>query len=199
MWKAEENRIKRETRTAIYNEGLRLFREQGVENTPVSQITDNVGIAKGTFFRYFQTKDHLILAFYRDKFSVLLEKLRKINYMSAYDAFLDMGLKIAETLISERTLFLYNGRSKKINREIAAEEKSLNMELEKYCNEIFVKFAPPITEYEKKMYIDIIIALLTASYHDWRISEGYTDLPQIIINRSKFLYKVIARGTRHEV
>jgi len=39
---------------------IRLFVKQGFENTPTSQITEEAGIASGTLFYHFNTKEKLI-------------------------------------------------------------------------------------------------------------------------------------------
>ncbi len=47
-------------RERLCEAALELFREQGYENTTVSQITSLAGLAKGTFFNYFPTKDAVL-------------------------------------------------------------------------------------------------------------------------------------------
>lgn len=39
---------------------IRLFVDQGFENTPTSQISKEAGVATGTLFHHFQTKEDLI-------------------------------------------------------------------------------------------------------------------------------------------
>lgn len=51
---------KLERRERIYEAALNLFREQGYEGTTVDQITRYAGLAKGTFFNYFPTKDAVL-------------------------------------------------------------------------------------------------------------------------------------------
>jgi AcrR family transcriptional regulator len=51
---------KLERRDRLYDAAVTLFREQGYENTTVDQITRQAGVAKGTFFNYFPTKDALL-------------------------------------------------------------------------------------------------------------------------------------------
>lgn len=52
---------KLERRDRLYDTALALFREQGYEQTTVDQITRRAGVAKGTFFNYFATKDAILL------------------------------------------------------------------------------------------------------------------------------------------
>ncbi len=48
---------KLERRDRLYEAAVALFREQGYQATTVDQITRRAGLAKGTFFNYFATKD----------------------------------------------------------------------------------------------------------------------------------------------
>lgn len=47
-------------RERIFQTAISGFRERGYEAVPVSWITRESGVAKGTFFNYFSTKDHLL-------------------------------------------------------------------------------------------------------------------------------------------
>lgn len=49
-------------RQRLLNESLRLFRAKGFEQTTVAEITAAAGVAKGTFFNYFSTKEDVLLA-----------------------------------------------------------------------------------------------------------------------------------------
>ena len=51
---------KYERRERLYEAALSLFRSQGYDATTVDQITRRAGLAKGTFFNYFPTKDAVL-------------------------------------------------------------------------------------------------------------------------------------------
>jgi AcrR family transcriptional regulator len=51
---------KHERRERLYEAALSLFRSQGYDETTVDQITQRAGLAKGTFFNYFPTKDAVL-------------------------------------------------------------------------------------------------------------------------------------------
>jgi AcrR family transcriptional regulator len=62
-------RKKAKTRAAIQHEALRLFREQGYEETTIEQIADAAEVSQSTFYRYFPTKEDVVLW---DEFDELL-------------------------------------------------------------------------------------------------------------------------------
>jgi AcrR family transcriptional regulator len=61
-------RKKARTRAAIREHALRLFREQGYHATTVEQIAEAAEVSPSTFFRYFPTKEDVVL---QDDFDVL--------------------------------------------------------------------------------------------------------------------------------
>ena len=54
-------RKKARTRAAIREHALRLFRENGYQRTTVEKIAEAAEVSPSTFFRYFPTKEDLIL------------------------------------------------------------------------------------------------------------------------------------------
>ena len=66
---------KRQKRERLLNASLQLFRQQGYEQTKVSEITRAAGVAKGTFFNYFPTKERVLLALGEQ----MLGKLGQVN------------------------------------------------------------------------------------------------------------------------
>jgi AcrR family transcriptional regulator len=54
-------RKKQKTRSAIQREALRLFQAQGYDATTVEQIAEAAEISQSTFFRYFPTKEDVVL------------------------------------------------------------------------------------------------------------------------------------------
>src|SRR6202051_4106442 len=53
-------------RNAILDAATRLFAERGLTAAPTSEISKLAGVAEGTLFTYFRTKDDLINSLYRE-------------------------------------------------------------------------------------------------------------------------------------
>ena len=53
-------------RNAILDAATRVFAERGLSAAPTSEISKQAGVAEGTLFTYFKTKDDLINALYRE-------------------------------------------------------------------------------------------------------------------------------------
>jgi len=53
-------------RNAVLDAATRLFAERGLTAAPTSEISKQAGVAEGTLFTYFETKDDLINALYRE-------------------------------------------------------------------------------------------------------------------------------------
>jgi AcrR family transcriptional regulator len=62
-------RKKARTRTSIQAHALRLFRDQGYDATTIEQIIEAAEVSETTFFRYFPTKEDVVL---RDDYDPLI-------------------------------------------------------------------------------------------------------------------------------
>src|SRR5258708_28539896 len=52
-----------EIRERLFRAALELFAQKGFSETTVEDITETADVVKGTFFNYFPSKDHILLAF----------------------------------------------------------------------------------------------------------------------------------------
>src|ERR1700674_1742540 len=52
-----------EIRERLFRAALDLFARRGFAETTVEDITEAADVGKGTFFNYFPSKDHILLAF----------------------------------------------------------------------------------------------------------------------------------------
>jgi AcrR family transcriptional regulator len=68
-------RKKQRTKEALVAAAMELFAAKGYEQTAVHEITDAVDVAERTFFRYFASKEDLVLSFVRDGMTAFAQAL----------------------------------------------------------------------------------------------------------------------------
>lgn len=52
-----------ETRERLFHAAMRMFAEKGFAEATVEDITNAADVGKGTFFNYFPSKEHILIAF----------------------------------------------------------------------------------------------------------------------------------------
>lgn len=79
--KVEAN--KEEKKIKLFDSAFKLFTKKGIKDTSVQEITDDAGLAKGTFYLYFNDKyelqDKLVIRKSRQLFYQALKKLDNEN------------------------------------------------------------------------------------------------------------------------
>lgn len=61
----------------IIDAAIRVFARTGYYNSRVSDIAREAGIASGTIYLYFKTKEDILITLFRDKMSVFVSSLRR--------------------------------------------------------------------------------------------------------------------------
>jgi AcrR family transcriptional regulator len=68
-------RKKQRTREALIDAAFTLFNEKGFETTTVEEIADMVDVSSRTFFRYFSSKEDVVLTFQEEQFVLMKQAL----------------------------------------------------------------------------------------------------------------------------
>ncbi len=76
--RAKDNEAKQARRTDILQAARRLFMLNPHQLPSASRIAEESGLAKGTIYLYFSTKEEIFLALLEEEFSLLLEEVRNI-------------------------------------------------------------------------------------------------------------------------
>ena len=87
----------KDKRTAIIEAALKLFTERGFQGTSTAQISKEAGVATGTLFNYFPTKEYLINSLYSEVKGQLSHSMGK--EVEAQSTFQDKLRKIWSNLI----------------------------------------------------------------------------------------------------
>ena len=71
-----------ELRERLFRSALDLFAQKGFAETTVEDITNAADVGKGTFFNYFPSKDHILLAFGEMQLAKLRDALEEARHSS---------------------------------------------------------------------------------------------------------------------
>ena len=66
-----------DTPQQIIDAAVRVFARNGFYNSRVSDIAREAGIASGTIYLYFKTKDEILVTLFREKMAGFVSALRK--------------------------------------------------------------------------------------------------------------------------
>src|SRR6202048_2863218 len=69
-------------RERLFRAALNLFAKKGFAETTVEDITNAADVGKGTFFNYFPSKDHILLAFGEMQLGKLEEAVKNMRQNS---------------------------------------------------------------------------------------------------------------------
>lgn len=92
---------KKKKRDSLLNTAFDLFTSQGIANTSISNIVEQAGVAKGTFYLYFKDKYDLRDRLIRYKASEILGKAYTALEATALASLEDKVLFIAGNVISQ--------------------------------------------------------------------------------------------------
>jgi TetR/AcrR family fatty acid metabolism transcriptional regulator len=76
MFVKSERKI-RDRRTVILDAALRTFVKRGYPETKVAEIASEAGVAEGTLYNYFASKEELLLALFDEKWGWIIDEIRK--------------------------------------------------------------------------------------------------------------------------
>lgn len=177
---------KREKEQKLYKGAYDLFLEQGIENTRVDQIAKRAGVAKGTFYLYFEDKHDLINKLVHRKSYKLakegLEKTRDEHFTNFEDAILYFTNYIIEYLKENRLMLKII--TKNLSNGIYKETSDSNLEGMEEVNsilEIFIKNLEQkgYSEEESKLTLYMIIELVGSICYNSIIFNEPTDIDTI--------------------
>src|SRR3990172_11836889 len=76
---SRRERQRLETRNRIYEAAIAEFRRAGFQRAQVETIVERAGVARGTFYFHFPTKEHVLLEMQRRTEAEIVERLRTLG------------------------------------------------------------------------------------------------------------------------
>ncbi|MFE9605800.1 TetR family transcriptional regulator [Streptomyces hokutonensis] len=173
-------RKKRQTRERIRREAYRLFAEHGYETTTVDQIADAAEVSPSTFFRYYPTKEDVVI---QDEYDpALAEALRaRPAGEPIVDAILN-SLKgpLGQMLDQDREDLLLRTRITFTDPAIRARNVVEQQRSEEVIAAIIAeRTGRDATDLEIKCAAAAIIAVFTTLVRHWVEGDGQEDLAEL--------------------
>jgi len=181
----------------LYEVALQLFRDQGYEHTTVQQITDQVGVAKSTFFNHFPSKEHVVVLWYRHLTLDSLAKMEKQRHASALEAITALTDALAVRAVAEPKLVAVKARIVAASDLLSGEEITLDSQLLAFCREQIAEAMERgelTTDLDTEMLAALILTTITGTSHEWVISRHGFDLREALENRVAFLFRAATRS-----
>lgn len=170
------------TKDLLLESAIKLFKEKGFSRVTVDEITSSIGVAKGTFYNYFSSKE-----------SILVEEFKKI------DEFYDSQLyKVDKNINNEKKFFIivnsmtyycsnvcgvefmstvYSSQisNTKITPILNNKKRKLYQHIENIIND-GIDSGEFIMHYSVETLTEWIIRSLRALIYDWCLYNGEFDL-----------------------
>lgn len=113
MGKLEINKQRKQS--SIFNAALELFTTKGFTRTTISDISERAGVAKGTFYLYFNDKydlrNQLAAHWIRQLFCEACRALEKAGLTSFKDQLIFLIDRILDKLSQDQSLFMFMTQS----------------------------------------------------------------------------------------
>ncbi|MEN8374911.1 MAG: TetR/AcrR family transcriptional regulator [Gemmatimonadota bacterium] len=187
---------KAETRAALLEAALELFERDGFAGTTVDAIAERAGVSRATYFNYYETKEGVLIAYYRGVLEGELNRLeeavaRDTPARRFFEEQFEMGLRTAHRE-GERFRVLFrevfsNRRVLEANQELAARVTTI----------YFAAIQGAVTRGELRSDLDVAgaVGVLGAVWSSTLVERLYTPLDlDTLIQRMRAKVDIVFRG-----
>ena len=133
-----------DTKEKIFTTSLYLFAKQGIKQTSTSQITAEVGVAEGTLFRHFPTKQALI-----DQIYIQIKEKSFLKLVELIDETKSVRENI-EIIVTEITSYFIQNYDAFRFIELVEADPIVSQEVKKAGQKSFLKLVSYIDEWTGK-------------------------------------------------
>lgn len=182
-------RKKLKTRRAIQEHALRLFEDRGYDATTVEQIAEAAEVSPSTFFRYFPTKEDVVLTDEYDPLIGALFQARPADEEILTVLEVVMGQVLGELYEQDSALLLT--RIRLIQRVPALRARSWD-QAQHDTHSMLVRLMGERLgrdpgDPELRMFAAAVMGVLQEVVMDWATDEGRRHLPTLIGKAFAFL------------
>ncbi len=182
---------KAELKQALYECAVRLFEAQGFDATSVAQICAELGVAKGTFFNHFPTKEHVIGQWYDGITSDCLAAANEASFESAEQAVASLFSAMSTEATSSPELLMAKAGNVINPLLVDAEKRQVELVADyvrAQC-QMGVDRGELSANTDVHFLTDLLLAILTGTSRAWVYSQPRFDFPDLIRRRVRFTFE----------
>ncbi|TDD66498.1 TetR family transcriptional regulator [Actinomadura rubrisoli] len=182
-------RKKLKTRRAIQDHALRLFAKQGYDETTVEQIAAAAEISPSTFFRYFPTKEDVVVT---DEYDPIMAELFRAQpaHLSPLEALRATCRAILPQMYEEdlEKITIRLRLTSSVPALRARTFESLREGTHAILKEMTAERAGrPVTDPEVEAFTWAVLGVMQAAMYQWLDGTPAEDLPDMVDHNLEFL------------
>jgi AcrR family transcriptional regulator len=190
-------RSRRETnkaaiRARLVAAGLKLAATRGYDATTVAAIAERAGVAKGTFFNYFPTKEALIVHHYEALFARVEELVAATPTLPARDWFVTLFTQMAKLLTPERDLVVFVLSQAHRLRTVGALETKTEQRLKRLYGATISRGKAEgelSRDHESGAAATVLHAIWSTTLEEWAGSDGRLHLGRELARRVNLVFR----------
>src|SRR5437016_2981688 len=174
-------RKKAKTRAAIQEHALRLFQEQGYDATTVEQVAEAAEVSPSTVFRYFPTKEDLVL---EDEYDpLIMARLAEVHPEATPIEALREVLVLAFAQVYEQDRDTILTRSRLIIDTPALQARQFEHSLRAqrmFAEGLAARAGRSADDFEVRLVASVLMNATGTAVLYWAERGGHDDLPALI-------------------
>lgn len=167
-----------ETRKLLFDTALKLILERGFDNVYIGDIAKEAGTSTGLFYKYFKSKDHIVVEHYRNIDQIYLETYEKLDpFLSATEKLVKVfkaGFIFSEGLGKKFLGVLFSNQFALREDIHFSYVMDTNRNINRIVHEIIVegqKSQEFRTDLDLNMIVSMIFRCYTGSYFEWTLTD----------------------------
>ena len=189
---SRRERKKERIRRQLYRVALELFPERGYDGTSVQEICDRADVAKGTFFNYFPSKEHVLLAYHDEIKLDVLRALEDGSYGSAAEAVAACFAAWARRIAGEREMARIVVRHMFASDLLLDADRRLDERLHRWLTarvEEGIASGELRSDLEIGLFLPLVGGVLSSTTLEWVHGGAEEDLEELLESRRRFLFR----------
>jgi AcrR family transcriptional regulator len=181
------------TKENIYTQTLHLINEKGYDNVLIEDITQTAGIAKGTFYYYFKSKEQLLYFTFKQTDKYYLEALeiakKQVDYFKMIDVFVRESYIRIEALGKEVIRAICSNLCSPETRVAFLDKTRCLYTALKYIIQTGLENGYISNKHDTAFYVEKIVIMVVGIENYWVVAEQDDSLTEFAVSGINTLFR----------